>query len=126
MYRSYYSNIMGVNLLISSHCRYTRWHANTTISRVLIYDRLMSCFDAVIILCLHRSSTTTYVVSGVGIMGVMLQQCINVAIILNYGTQCEMVILYTHGICLRLHEKSQELRTTMHVRYTFTFGFINH
>ncbi|KFM74361.1 hypothetical protein X975_10247, partial [Stegodyphus mimosarum] len=58
--------------------------------------------------------TYKYVFLGIKFAGSILVQGVNVAVSINYCVQCETLILYIKGICLRLHEKSMELKSAMH------------
>ncbi|PRD24043.1 UNVERIFIED_CONTAM: hypothetical protein NCL1_44816 [Trichonephila clavipes] len=58
--------------------------------------------------------TYKYVFLGIKFAGMVLLQGVNVAVATNYCVQCETLILYIKGICLKLHEKSLEIRSAMH------------
>ncbi|GFU00904.1 uncharacterized protein NPIL_597121 [Nephila pilipes] len=58
--------------------------------------------------------TYKYVFLGIKFSGMILLQGVNVAVATNYCVQCETLILYIKGICLKLHEKSLEIRSAMH------------
>ncbi|XP_071037251.1 uncharacterized protein [Parasteatoda tepidariorum] len=55
-----------------------------------------------------------YVFIGIKFAGMILVQGVNVAVAINYCVQCETLILYIKFVCLRLHEKSMELKEAMH------------
>ncbi|CAH1781983.1 unnamed protein product [Owenia fusiformis] len=50
---------------------------------------------------------------GVDLLGTMLLNSVNVAIVMNYGTQCETLVFYIKGISTRIQEKSVDLRYAM-------------
>ncbi|GIY44713.1 uncharacterized protein CDAR_26981, partial [Caerostris darwini] len=58
--------------------------------------------------------TYKYVFLGIKFVGMVLLHCVNVAVAINYCVQCETLILFIKGICLKLHEKSFELKSAMH------------
>ncbi|GBN22754.1 hypothetical protein AVEN_38021-1 [Araneus ventricosus] len=55
-----------------------------------------------------------YVFLGIKFAGMILVQGVNMAVAINYCVQCETLILYIRGICLKLHEKSMEIKSAMH------------
>ncbi|XP_054718697.1 uncharacterized protein LOC129228084 [Uloborus diversus] len=58
--------------------------------------------------------TYKYVFLGIKFVGMILVHAVNVAVVINYCVQCETLILYIKGVCLRLHEKSMEIKSAMH------------
>ncbi|KAG8181211.1 hypothetical protein JTE90_013177 [Oedothorax gibbosus] len=58
--------------------------------------------------------TYKYVFMVIKFVAMGLVQGVNMAVAINYCVQCETLILYIKGICLRLHEKSMELKSAMH------------
>lgn len=49
------------------------------------------------------------------LLGIMVLNSVNLAVISNYITQCEMIIFYVKGVTLRLEEKSMDLMAAMKV-----------
>ncbi|XP_050413714.2 uncharacterized protein LOC126828156 isoform X1 [Patella vulgata] len=47
------------------------------------------------------------------LFGRMVMNSVNLAVVVNYVTQCEMILFYVRGITLRLQEKSTEIRIAM-------------
>lgn len=47
-------------------------------------------------------------------IGMFLMHCVNVAVLVNYCTQCEMLVCYIKRICLSLHERSIQIKAAMH------------
>ncbi|XP_066266870.1 uncharacterized protein [Branchiostoma lanceolatum] len=47
-------------------------------------------------------------------LGVLVTNAVNYAVVVNYTTQCEMIIYYMKGIFRRLQEKSTDLKLAMH------------
>ncbi|OQV17805.1 hypothetical protein BV898_08101 [Hypsibius exemplaris] len=48
------------------------------------------------------------------LLGFLLCYLVWAAVIVNYATQCELLVAFINGICLRLREKSTDLRLAMH------------
>ncbi|KAL1426248.1 hypothetical protein MTO96_018307 [Rhipicephalus appendiculatus] len=48
------------------------------------------------------------------IMGQLAMTLVEMAVVLNYCTQCEMIIIYLRGVALRLREKRITIREGMH------------
>ncbi|XP_046577481.1 uncharacterized protein LOC124285315 [Haliotis rubra] len=47
------------------------------------------------------------------LVGRMVLNAVNLAVVVNYATQCEMILFFVRGLTLRLQEKSTDLRTAM-------------
>ncbi|XP_078612280.1 uncharacterized protein LOC144882399 isoform X1 [Branchiostoma floridae x Branchiostoma japonicum] len=47
-------------------------------------------------------------------LGALVTNAVNYAVVVNYTTQCEMIIYYMKGIFRRLQEKSTDLKLAMH------------
>lgn len=47
-------------------------------------------------------------------LGLIITQGVNIAVIVNYCTQCEMLVMHIRGICLHLHEKTLDIKSAMH------------
>ncbi|XP_064466729.1 uncharacterized protein LOC135377910 isoform X3 [Ornithodoros turicata] len=56
----------------------------------------------------------TYLLSAVRVFGQLVMTTVEMAVILNYCTQSEMIIIYIKGITLRLREKRITIREVMH------------
>ncbi|XP_076324062.1 uncharacterized protein LOC143232463 isoform X2 [Tachypleus tridentatus] len=61
-----------------------------------------------------KSSCLHYFLVMIKFIGFMLQQCVNVAVFLNYSIQCEMLVMYINGLCLQLREKTIGIKEAMH------------
>jgi len=58
--------------------------------------------------------TYKYVFIALKMVGLILAQGVNAAVVINYCVQCETLIIYIKGLCMKLHEKSVELKKAMH------------
>ncbi|XP_012939037.1 uncharacterized protein LOC106012012 [Aplysia californica] len=47
------------------------------------------------------------------LLGRTVFNCVILAIVMNYTTQCEMIKFYVKGLAMRLHEKSTDLKSAM-------------
>ncbi|KAH8020101.1 hypothetical protein HPB51_024488 [Rhipicephalus microplus] len=56
----------------------------------------------------------TVTLIAVRIMGQLAMTLVEMAVVLNYCTQCEMIIIYLRGVALRLREKRITIREGMH------------
>ncbi|KAH6944756.1 hypothetical protein HPB50_004928 [Hyalomma asiaticum] len=56
----------------------------------------------------------TVVLITLRIMGQLAMTLVEMAVVLNYCTQCEMIIIYLRGVALRLREKRITIREGMH------------
>ncbi|XP_041358803.1 uncharacterized protein LOC121375421 [Gigantopelta aegis] len=54
-----------------------------------------------------------WVLFAIELLGRMVLNSVILAVVVNYGTQCEMILFYVMGIALRLQEKSTDLKTAM-------------
>lgn len=52
---------------------------------------------------------------AIDLFGVALANCINLAVVLNYSIQCEMLRYYIQTLRTRLRERSTSLRAVMRV-----------
>ncbi|ESO86344.1 hypothetical protein LOTGIDRAFT_235407 [Lottia gigantea] len=50
---------------------------------------------------------------AIELYGRMVMNAVILAVVVNYVTQCEMILFFVRGICLRLQEKSTEIRIAM-------------
>ncbi|XP_049525457.1 uncharacterized protein LOC119445794 isoform X2 [Dermacentor silvarum] len=57
----------------------------------------------------------TMVLITLRILGQLAMILVEMAVVLNYCTQCEMIIIYLRGVALRLREKRITIREGMHV-----------
>lgn len=57
----------------------------------------------------------TELLFGIQLAGFLVVYLVQVAVVVNYATQCELLIAYIKGIAVRLREKSTDLRVAMHV-----------
>ena len=51
------------------------------------------------------------------VLGRLVENCVSIAIVLNYGTQCQLLIYYLKDITLRLEEKTADLNLVMKVKH---------
>ncbi|XP_065294184.1 uncharacterized protein [Dermacentor albipictus] len=56
----------------------------------------------------------TMVLITIRILGQLAMTLVEMAVVLNYCTQCEMIIIYLRGVALRLREKRITIREGMH------------
>ena len=49
------------------------------------------------------------------LIGVAISNCINLAVVLNYSIQCEMIRYYVNTIVARLQERSIDIKSAMKV-----------
>ncbi|KAK8786741.1 hypothetical protein V5799_023483, partial [Amblyomma americanum] len=56
----------------------------------------------------------TIVLITLRILGQLAMTVVEMAVLLNYCTQCEMIIIYLRGVALRLREKRITMREGMH------------
>ncbi|XP_064615517.1 uncharacterized protein LOC135479555 isoform X2 [Liolophura sinensis] len=54
-----------------------------------------------------------WVFFGIEMLGILVLNSVNLAVVINYVTQCEMIIFYVKGMTTRLQEKSIDLRNAM-------------
>ncbi|XP_070539286.1 uncharacterized protein [Ptychodera flava] len=54
-----------------------------------------------------------YVILAVQMIGILVLNSVNTAVVINYATQCEMLIYYISAIDTRLKEKTADLRVVM-------------
>ncbi len=54
---------------------------------------------------------------AVELLGRMVLNAVNLAVVVNYATQCEMILFFVRGLTLRLQEKSTDLRAAMKVNF---------
>lgn len=71
---------------------------------------------------MNSSETVQWVLFGIMFLGIMLFNSVNLAVVVNYVTQCEMILFYVRGIALRLQEKSTDMRTAMKVGGIYFFN----
>ena len=58
---------------------------------------------------------------AIDLVGVAMVNMINLAVVLNYGIQCEMLRYYINTIGTRLKERSTNLKTSMKVNVFVAF-----
>ncbi|XP_023209572.1 uncharacterized protein LOC111612574 isoform X1 [Centruroides sculpturatus] len=61
-----------------------------------------------------ENESVRYILIILRFLGLILTQGVNVAVIINYCTQCEMLVMHIRGICLHLHEKTLDIKNAMH------------
>ncbi|XP_040079402.2 uncharacterized protein LOC8030682, partial [Ixodes scapularis] len=79
---------------------------------------------------LHRafndlSEWNTLLLVGLRMLGQLVMTVVEMAVLLNYCTQCEMIIIYLRGVALRLREKRITLREGMH-ELLASHDFVSH
>ncbi|XP_064639418.1 uncharacterized protein LOC135494975 isoform X2 [Lineus longissimus] len=54
-----------------------------------------------------------WIMFGFQILGILLTSSISLAVVVNYGSQCEILIFFINGIQLRIQEKTGDLKSMM-------------
>ncbi|XP_013403742.1 uncharacterized protein LOC106169005 [Lingula anatina] len=54
-----------------------------------------------------------WILFGIELVGIIIVNSVNLAVIINFATQCEMLIFFIKGISTKLQEKSMDLKSAM-------------
>lgn len=79
--------------------------------RAFVMYRPLSCISSAFSMVFHW---TTFAIE---LLGRVVFNSVLLAVVVNYVTQCEMVMFYVKGLTLRLQEKSADIKTAFKVHH---------